>query len=82
MVDKLARMGNDYMKLSAKEAMELMPRGYIPTEQLFVKIKSIAEAGLNYIWSDLTLGQIDELQELGYKVERTTYDRKYKIEWK
>lgn len=69
------------MKLSAKEAQELMPKGYIPSEQICSRIKSIAEAGLDYFYTDLTLGQIQEFQELGYKVERGSYDKKYKISW-
>lgn len=69
------------MKLSAKEAKELMPRGYIPSEQVCAKIKIIAEAGLNYFYTDLTQGQIEEFQELGFKVDRGAYDRLYKISW-
>jgi hypothetical protein len=70
------------MKLSAKEAIALMPKGYIASEQLCMKIKSTAEAGLNYIYTDLTLGQIDEFKGLGYKVEYNEYNRSFKIEWK
>jgi hypothetical protein len=69
------------MKLSAKEAQELMPRGYIPSEQIFARIKTIAEAGLDYFYTDLMQGQIQEFQELGYKVERGNYDRRFKITW-
>jgi hypothetical protein len=78
---KPARTGNDFMRLSASEAKELMPRGYIPSEQLCAKIKNIAEAGVGYLLTDLTLGQIQEFQELGYKVERGHYDKLYKISW-
>ena len=59
-----------------------MPKGYVTSEQLCVKIKSAAEAGIEYLYTDLTLGQIEEFQELGYRVERSNYDRRYKIEWK
>lgn len=58
-----------------------MPKGYIPSEQLCVKIKAAAEAGIEYLYTDLTLGQIDEFQQLGYKVEKGNYDRRYKISW-
>jgi hypothetical protein len=70
------------MKLSAKEAIELMPRGYLTSDELFKKIKSAAEAGFNFLYSDLTIGQSDELRELGYKVEFNQYQREFKIEWK
>lgn len=59
-----------------------MPKGHIPSEQLCVKIKALAEAGTTYIYSDLTAGQVHEFQELGYKIEFNQYDRRYKIEWK
>lgn len=74
------------MKLTAHEARELMPRGYIPTDEIMKKIKVIAEAGLNYFWTDLTQGQIKEFEDLGYKIERDRFrtDGKclFKIEWK
>jgi hypothetical protein len=70
------------MKLSAKEAVELMPKGYIPSEAIYMRIKSIAEAGLNYFRTDLTLGQVDEFKSLGYEVEHDQWSRTYKITWK
>jgi hypothetical protein len=70
------------MKLSAKEAVQLMPKGYITSEAICVRIKSIAEAGLNYFKTDLTLGQVDEFKNLGYEVEYDQYSRTYKITWK
>ena len=75
-------MGVNNMKLSANEAKELIPRSYIPSDQLYLKIKSAAETGLQAFYSDLTLSQIDELKELGYKVERNEWSRNYKIEWR
>lgn len=70
------------MKITAQEARDLMPRGYIPTEAICNKIKSIAEAGLTYFWTDLTQGQIQEFNELGFKVEpHTNYTRSFKITW-
>lgn len=59
-----------------------MPKGYITSEQLCVKIKTLAEAGTGYIYSDLTLGQVEEFKALGYKIEYSQYDTRYKIEWK
>jgi hypothetical protein len=73
---------NDKMNLSAKEAKELMPRGYQPSDAIFCRIKSSAEAGLTNIYTDLTLGQVDEFKGLGYKVEYNEWGRNYKIEWK
>ena len=70
------------MKLSAKEAKELMPKGYITSEELCAKIKKLAEAGTGYINTDLTLGQVDEFKSLGYKIEYKEYSRSYQIEWK
>lgn len=70
------------MKLSAKEAKELMPRGYITSEALCMKIKTLAEAGTSYVYSDLTLGQVDEFKSLGYKIEYSEFNRSYKLEWK
>lgn len=71
-----------FMKLSAKEAKELMPRGYITSEALCAKIKALAEAGVGYINTDLTLGQVDEFKALGYKIEYKDFSRTYIIEWK
>lgn len=70
--------------ITAQEARDLAPRGYIPTEQLYMRIKSIAEKGERFLWTDLTLQQIDELEANGYKVKKPeSYGdkRSYRVDW-
>lgn len=57
-----------------------MPRDYMPTEEIMKRIKVIAEAGLDYFWTDLTKGQRTDLELLGYEIEES-YNN-FKISWR
>lgn len=70
------------MKLSAKEAKELMPNEYMPTDKICERIQLLAKAGIDYLWTDLTKGQVEDFRVLGYKIDDQPYERKYKISWK
>lgn len=69
------------MTITAQQARELRPKGYLSTELLYFKIKQAAEAGFDYMWSDLTLEQIAELKSNNFIIEEDRFKTKYIIKW-
>lgn len=68
--------------ITAEEARMLMPKDFEPTEKICERISMLSMAGIDYLWHDLTMSQVQQFKELGYKVEYMNHANSYTINWR